>query len=121
MTIVLKNRLNQDVTFSKVGLSGSSVVYEANGTTLMDRKRLILSLAEGKNVNRVKFKLTVPTMCADNGCVPTVSYTQVASGDVSVVRFSSEEDRANLAAMLGSLASSQAVKDMINDGSMPIS
>lgn len=120
MTIVLKNRLNEDVTFSKVGINGTSVVFEAPGTTLMDRKRLILSLAEGKNVNRVKFKLTVPTVSADNGGVPTVSYTQVASGDVSVVRFSSSADRADLAAMLGSLATSSAVDDMIIDGSIAV-
>lgn len=120
MTIVLKNRLNADVTFSKIGVSGTSVVFEAPGTTLMDRKRLVLSLTEGKNVNRVKFKLTVPTVGTDSNGVPTVSYTQVASGDVSVVRFSSVADRADLAAMLGSLAASDAVGDMINDGSMPV-
>lgn len=119
-TIVLKDSTAADITFKLVGTNGNSVIFDAAGSTLLSRKRLTLQVSEGKNANRVKFKLSVPTVCAQApGCVPTVSYTQVASGDYSIVRFSSEIDRQDLSAMVASLTANNTIKDMIVDGSLP--
>lgn len=120
MTIVLKNRNDEDVIFKFTGVTANGVIYDSVGTTLMDRKRLTLQVQEGAKVNRVKYKISVPSVCTSGtDCVPTVSYTLVDSGDLSVVRFSSVEDRQDLAAFHKSLASSEAVAEMIVSGGLP--
>lgn len=120
MSIVLKNKANVDVTFNFVGTTANGVIYDAPGATLLDRKRLTLQLIEGKNANRVKFKLSVPSVCdTAPGCVPVISYTQVASGDYSIVRFSSLLDRQDIDAMVASLTDSTAITSLVVDGSLP--
>lgn len=119
-TIVLKDRNDEDVIFKFTGVTNNGVVYDAIGATLLDRKRLTLQVQEGANVNRVKYKISVPSVCSSGtDCVPTVSYTLVDSGDLSVVRFSSIEDRQDLAAFHKSLAASDVVTDMIVSGGLP--
>lgn len=121
MTIVLKDRADADVVFNHVSTNNLTLVYKAKGTNLMDEKVLTLQLAPNANTNRIRVKLSVPTLCAaEVGCKPTINYTQVASGDITVVKFSSDEDRADLSAMVGSLFSSTAVVDLVNDASFPV-
>lgn len=119
--IVLKDSLDQDVVFKHISTSQNKIVFEAAGDSLLDRKRLELSLSQSANVNRAKYKITVPSICNDgDSCVPKIAYTQVASGDVSIVRYSSVKDREDLAAYMESLAQSQALKDIIIDGGLPV-
>lgn len=121
MNIVLKDRNDIDVVFSQKGYTNNGLIFEAAGTNLLDRKRLTLQISEGASVNRVKFKLSAPSVCQSaTDCSSTaVQYTLVASGDLSVVRFSSEEDRKDLAALVASLAACTELEDMIVDGSLP--
>lgn len=115
--IVLKDRLAGDVTFNYTGTTQNGIIYDAAGSTLLSRKRLTLQMTESAKVNRIKWKLSVPSVCASApDCVPTVSYTLVASGDISVVKFSTAEDREDLQAMASSLAAHAAVESLVVDG-----
>lgn len=121
MNIVLKDRNGANVTFNQKGYTNNGIIFEAMGTTLLDRKRLSLQITEGANVNRVKFKLSVPSVCqsATDCSTSAVQYTLVASGDLSVVRFSSNEAREDLAALVASLAASAELENMVTDGVLP--
>lgn len=119
--IVLKDQDSEDVVFTHVSTAPGSLVYVNRGDSLYDQKRLTLSLNESANVNRVKFKLSVPTVDVDPTTgLPAVSYTQVASGDVSVVKFSSLADRKLISALQDSLLSSAEFKNLIETGSFPV-
>lgn len=123
--IVLKDSALADQTFNYVGTgANNAIIYERSAPTLVGRARLSLSLSGNSNVNRVRVKMSVPSVCTtplpDGGCSrPTVEYTQVASADLSVVAFSSAASRADLAAMFGSLISNADVISMITDGVTP--
>lgn len=121
MQIVLKDRNDQDVTFTYRAREGTTAIFDSAEGPLLGRKRLTLKLTGNTNVNRVKVVLSVPRRCADEGdCgVPTIKYTQVASADFSVVTFSTEEDRQDLAAMFSSLVASPDVEDLVVDGIIP--
>lgn len=120
MQIVLKDQNGADVVFTHVSTSTNTMEFANTGSSLMDQKRLSLSLNSNANTNRVKFKLSVPKVCASAvDCKPTVSFTQVASGDISVVRFSQLEDRAELSALVASLANSTAVSTLVKNGAFP--
>lgn len=120
-TIVLKDKANADVTFTLSGISGNSVIYDNKGDSLLNRKRITLSLNENKSTNRIAIKLSVPSVCeATPGCdVPSIKYTQVASADISVVKFSTKLDREDLQAMFDSLISSTAVVNLVENGVLP--
>lgn len=117
-TIVLKDRNNADVTFSLTSVSPNGLVFDNRSGALLNRKRITLSLNEGAKTNRVRCKLSIPAVATVDG-LPVVQYTQVGSCDISVVTFASDEDRQDLAAMFGSLATSAAVTDMIEAGILP--
>lgn len=121
MKIVLKDRLGADVEFVYSGSTDDGVVFDTRGgNSLLDRKRLTLRLNSSGATNRVKTKLSVPSVCTtEPGCVPTVSYTLVASADISVVKFSSADDRADLVALLASLQGSAEIANLINEGILP--
>lgn len=122
-TIVLKDKANADVTFTLTGVAGNSVIFDNRTSSLLGRKRLTLTVNENKNTNRIAVKLSIPSVCDDksaSGCTTeSVKYTQVASADITVVRFSSLADREDLAAMFGSLITSAAVEDMVTEGVLP--
>lgn len=121
MSIVLKNSLNEDVTFNRTTVLSNGVVFDSVGESLLDRKRITLTLGESQNVNRVKIKLSVPHVCNDGpGCAPVVDYTQVASMDYSVVRFADAKSRADLASFMASLASDPQVVELVEDGVTPV-
>lgn len=121
MNIVLKDRNDADVVFTFTGTTGSGVVFDNRSATLIGRKRLTLQLNENTNTNRVGVKLSVPSVCVgDDTCEKaTVKYTQVASADYSVVRFASQADRDDLAAMFASLIGSAAIEELVVDGVLP--
>lgn len=122
-TIVLKDKANADVTFTLTGVAGNSVIFDNRTSSLLGRKRLTLTVNENKNTNRVAVKLSIPSVCVEgdsSGCTTeSVKYTQVASADITVVRFSSLTDREDLAALFGSLVTSAAVEDMVTEGVLP--
>ena len=121
-TIVLKDKANADVTFTLTGVAGNSVIFDNRTSSLLGRKRLTLTVNENKNTNRVAVKLSIPSVCDDSvsGCTTeSVKYTQVASADITVVRFSSLADREDLAALFGSLITNAAIEDMVVEGVLP--
>lgn len=120
-TIVLKDKANADVTFSLTGVAGNSVIFDNRSSSLLGRKRLTLTVNENKNTNRIAVKLSLPSVCAgDTECAAeSIKYTQVASADITVVRFSSLADREDLAALFGSLITNAAVEDMVTEGVLP--
>lgn len=120
-TIVLKDASDADVVFTHVSTAPGQLVFVNRGDNLLDTKQLTLNLNESARVNRVKFKLSVPSVGTDSVTgLPVVSFTQVASGDFSVVKFSSAADRALLGALSSSLVESTAVQDLVKSGSFPV-
>lgn len=121
MTIVLKDRNDADVVFTYTGTTGNGVIFDNRSSTLIGRKRLTLSLNENTNTNRIGVKLSIPSICqGEDACdKATVKYTQVASADISVVRFASLEDREDLAAMFASLIGSSDLELLVTDGVLP--
>lgn len=120
--LVLKDSLDADQSFTFIGNGdNNSLIYERKGTTLMGRARIVLTLAGNGKVNRIKGKLQVPNVCVDDtSCpTPTVTYTQVASFDVSAVLFSDEKSRQDLYAMFSSLIATDNVEAMVVDGISP--
>lgn len=124
-TIVLKDALGADqvFTFSTVSPNGESV-FTRNTGPLLGRAELRISLNGNAKVNRVKAKLSVPSVCTSaptaDGCTTTaVEYIMVGSTDISVVKQSSEESRDDLNAMLKSLAATPVIEQLIVDGILP--
>lgn len=121
MSIVLKDQNAADVVFQHVETAPNTLVFVSRGDSLLDVKKLTLTLNESAKVNRVKWKLTVPTVKSDvTTGLPVVSYTQVASGDLSVVKFSSQADRTLICALQESLLSTTVVKDLVVSGAFPV-
>lgn len=123
MNLVLKNKAAENVTFTPVGTTGNSMVYEDRTGPLMGRKRVTLSLNEKANTNRVAVKISLPAVCASDAetCgVDAIKYTQVASADITVVKFATEADREDLAALFASLIGSSALEDLVVQASMPV-
>lgn len=121
MNIVLKNAAGEDVVFNYVGTpSANKQVFQYRGSTLLDTYKLELSLTESANTNRIRYKLSIPKVCpAGPDCKPVISFTQVASGDITVVKFSEHSDRELLQALVSSLTATTAVKEMVEDGVLP--
>lgn len=122
MTIVLKDRTDANVAFVKAGSTATSRIFlsSAKDGTLVGRKRLTLSVTETASVFRCKFKLEQPHTCAPNeACRTEVIYTQVASGDVSVVKFSTSNDRADLVAFIKSITGTAEWVEMVQNGNLP--
>lgn len=119
--IVLKDSTNADVTFNYSGSDNAGMHFDQANGTLMSRRRISISQGESKNTNRVRVKLSLPTVCeGSEACaVPSILYTQVASADITVVKFASLIDRKDLAALFGNLILSAAVKTTVTDGIMP--
>lgn len=118
--IVLKNFAAEDVTFSySHSLPNGNLVYERQTGPLVGRARLVLSLSDSAVTNRVKYKLIVPQVCTgtDTCSIPTIEYTQIASGDISVFRAGTELSRKDIGAMAASLANNATVQAMIVNGS----
>lgn len=123
--IVLKDKLGADqvFTFSTVAPNGDSV-FTRNVGPLLGRAELRLSLNGNAKVNRVKAKLSVPSVCVsapvEGSCATsTVEYIMVGSTDISVVKQSSETAREDFNAMLESLAANATIAQVIIDGILP--
>lgn len=119
-TIVLKDQANADVTFHHVGTTQNSLSFASRGDSLLDVKKLTLTLTENANTNRVKVKLSVPTVSADAAGKTVIAYTQVASSDITVVKFSTLEDRALIDSLFASIVSNAAVSNLVKTGSFPV-
>lgn len=119
MSIVLKDRNNVDVIFNIISNVGGKITLSSAGSsgTLADARKLEISLKEGANANRVKVKLSIPSTCT-TGCTTEVSYVQVASQDITVVRKASTADREDLAAFAASLAASTMIAGAIVEGAL---
>lgn len=121
MTLVLKDQTSADVVFTHVETSPNTLTFMNRGDNLLDAKKITLSLNESAKVNRVKYKISVPTVATDAATgLPAVKYTQVASGDISVVKFGSSADRALISALQESLVASPELKDLVISGNFPV-
>lgn len=116
--IVLKDSTGTNVTFNFTSHVGNILTYDSVGDSLLNRKRLTINFGENAKVNRVKMKLSVPSVVTVEG-VPTVGYTQVASSDHSVVRASTAVERADLAALFANLQAAASIQEIIKNGVMP--
>lgn len=120
MQIVLKDSASNDVTFTLVKRDNNALTFvNSNGGSLMGQKRILVSLNEGKNANRVKVKLMLPSVCSDECDVEKVKYEQVSSQDITVVKFATQTDREDLAALTASLASEDVVANLITFAAFP--
>lgn len=121
MSITLKDASGTDVVFTLTGVSGNTAIFDSVSDSLLGRKRIEVTLKSSAAVNRVGYKLTLPNVCEDvASCgISKISYTQVASGDISVVKASTAADRDDLSAMQASLAGNLAIANMIKNGVMP--
>lgn len=120
MQIVLKDHNNTDVVFTHISTVNGKMTFQAQGSSLMDAKRLEISLSENANTNRIRTKLSVPTMCAESvGCKPVILYTQVSSSDITVVKFSTLDDRKLINALEQSVLSSTVIKNLVENAQFP--
>lgn len=121
MSITLKNAANADVVFFLTGVNGNTAIFDSASDSLLGRKRIEVTLKSSSAVNRVGYKLTLPSVCDDaTACgVSKMKYTQIASGDISVVKASTALDRNDLAALQASLAANASIQNMIKNGVMP--
>lgn len=120
MNLVLKDALGADVTLAYIGSTNEGIMFERAATTLMGRTRAVISLTENGKTNRVRGKLTKPTVTSPvNGDVPTVQYTEIGSFDFSIFRAGASEGRADIAALVASFVASPLVSAAIVDGVKP--
>lgn len=116
-TIVLKNAAAADVTFNLVGVSGNTVTYVKNGSTLLDTAKLTIQIAPGKGANRIYGKLSVPSVGVNPGTgLSEVQWTEVGSNDLSSVLKASTTAAADFAAMWGSFQSHSAMQTPFKTG-----
>lgn len=119
-TIVLKDAKAADVVFTHVKTAPNTLTFVNRGDSLLDSKELTLSLNENANTNRVRVKLSVPRVGQNADGKSVVEYTQVASCDITIVKFSTADDRALIDALFGSAISSSVVSDLVRSGAFPI-
>lgn len=119
--IVLKDASNADITFNLVsGENPSQIVYENPVGPILGRKRIVFSMKQNSNVNRVKARIAIPSTSVDPVTgKSTVVWTNVASLDVSSVLFAPVDAATNLMALFGSLSKHASVLAMVTDGVNP--
>lgn len=120
-TLVLKDASGADITLAYIGSTNDGLVFERVSSTLVGRLRAVVTLTEGQKTNRVRGKLTAPsvTTLPDSGAIPVVQYTEIGSFDFSIFRGGATEGRSDLAAMLASLMTNPVVTNAIVDGVKP--
>lgn len=121
MALVLKDRLNADVSYILADRRANVAVFVNQGSTLLSRSRITLQLIERQKTNRVVCKLEIPTVL--EGTVPgvgdVVGYTEIGSIDLSSVLAADTLDAQNFMAQFASLISSATVKAMFVNGILP--
>jgi len=115
--IILKNAAAQNVTFVPRNTAQNDVLYVATGTSLLDVKRLQLSIKDNGPTNRVVGKLSIPTVGTNPGTgLENVKWTEIGSFDLSAVKSASSDAAKDFFAMWASFAGHDAVKSMFVDG-----
>lgn len=118
--IVLKDATADDVIFTHVKTAPNTLTYVNRGDSLLDSRELTISLNENANTNRVRVKLSVPRVGKNADGKSVIEYTQVASSDITIVKFSTAEDRALIDALFKSAISSDVVSDLVQNGAFPV-
>lgn len=121
MPLVLKDRLNADVTYTLADRRSNAAIFINQGSSLLSRSRVTLQLVERQNTNRVIAKLEIPTILDSTtpGVGDSVGYTEIGSIDLSSVLAADTLDAQNFMAQFASLVSSAAVKAMYVNGILP--
>lgn len=120
-TIVLKDAANADVSFNLVsGENPAQIIYENQSGPIVGRKRIVLSMKQNANVNRVKARIAIPSVSVDPlSGKSTVAWTNVASLDVSSVLYAPADAATEMMALFESLTASTVVADMVTNGVNP--
>lgn len=121
MALVLKDRLNADVSYTLADRRANVAVFVNQGSTLLSRSRVTLQLIERQKTNRVVCKLEIPTVLESTvpGVGDVVGYTEIGSIDLSSVLAADTLDAQNFMAQFASLISSATVKAMFVNGILP--
>lgn len=121
MPLVLKDRLNADVTYTLADRRSNAAIFINQGSSLLSRSRVTLQLVERQNTNRVIAKLEIPTILDSTtpGVGDSVGYTEIGSIDLSSVLAADTLDAQNFMAQFASLVSSATVKAMYVNGILP--
>lgn len=121
MPLVLKDKLNADVTYTLADRRQNSAVFVHKGSSLLEKSRVTLQLIERAKTNRVVGKLEIPTVLesTDPSVVDSVAYTEIGSFDLSSVLAANAVDAEDFMAQFASLVSGAAVKAMYTDGILP--
>lgn len=115
--IILKDSADANVTFVPRNTQGNQVLYVAAGTSLLDVKRLELTLKDNGPTNRVVGKLSIPTAGANPQTgLQGVQWTEIGSFDLSSVKVASTDAAEDFFALWASFAGHDAVKTMFVDG-----
>lgn len=121
--IVLTDDKDIAVDFLLQHIAGDRATYVHNesGGSLLGAETVELRIVRRPKLNRVHAKLSIPVVCTDSPCgTETVQLTEVGSLDVSSVLAAPQQVRERFAALLSSLASSEAMTDAIVDGNFPV-
>lgn len=119
-TIVLKDASDGDVVFTHVKTAPNTLTFVNRGDSLLASKELTLSLNENANTNRVRMKISVPRVGRNADGKSVIEYTQVASSDITIVKFSTAEDRALIDALFKSAVSNVVLSDLVQNGAFPV-
>lgn len=116
-TITLKNAAGADVVFNlrSVDARGKQTLISA-GATLLEAKKLELSVVEHANTFRIIGKLSVPSASSCAGGCTTPAYTEVGSFDLSSVKVASESAQADFLALFSSFVGSDEVESSYTTG-----
>lgn len=115
--ITLKDKALVNHVFVPRSAANNTVVYVAPGSTLLDAKKLELTLKDNGPTNRVIGKLSLPTVGVAPGTgVSGVQWTEVGSFDLSSVKVATSAAAEDFVAMFASLLASDAVKSMFVSG-----
>lgn len=121
MTITLKDSADANVVYILRNRSGNSATFAGPNDTLLGTPKLVLSLDERPNTNRIVGKLSIPTVADATSEFRTaeIIYTEVGSFDLSAVKAASATDAAEFYAQFKSLIASDAVREMFLSGTHP--
>lgn len=115
--IVLKDALLANITYAPRNTDTNKVIYIATGTSLLDVRRLELSLKDNGSTNRVIGKLSIPTVgTSPSTGLPSVQWTEVGSFDLASVKGATKVAAEDFFAQFASFAGHASVKSMYVDG-----
>lgn len=113
LSITLRDKDGVDVVFTEASHKQDTISFTAQGESLLDTKRLDISLRPNGATNRLVAKLSVPSVGQNPSTgIPGVQWTEVGSFDLTAVKVASADAANDFIAMFASLAASNTVKQL---------